>query len=150
MQLERVVRLVDRIAPDRVQLNTATRPPSESFAQPVPMDELKQAARSFGVPTDVVYECSAEQRDDRRPVRRDDIINLLRRRPCTLQDVATSLDLHLNEATKHVDELVRTGVLVCRHDGERGYYQYAKQMHNDDPPGREANSPGLSKAAPGE
>ena len=123
VQLERIVRLVDRIAPDRVQLNTATRPPGEDFAAALPLEELEQAARSFGGRAEIIAEHSGAHRDGRRRARREDIVNLLRRRPCTLEDVADGLALHLNEVAKHLAELVRKHVLVCERDGGRVFYR---------------------------
>ena len=125
IQLERIVRLVDRIAPDRVQLNTATRPSCEDFAVAVPLEELRQAARAFGDRTEVIAEYHVADRGEYCQARREDILNLVMRRPCTLDDAAIGLGLHRNEAAKHLEELVRERVLVCERDGGRVYYRFA-------------------------
>jgi wyosine [tRNA(Phe)-imidazoG37] synthetase (radical SAM superfamily) len=127
VQLERIVRLVDRIAPERVQLNTATRPPIEEFARRVPADELAQAAQAFGSRAEVIAERHPRHHDDTHAMRQEDILGLLRRRPCTATDVAAGLGLHPNEVVKYLDELVREHVLVCGIRRERAFYRLAEQ-----------------------
>ena len=87
IQLERIVRLVNRINPDRVQLNTVTRPASEEFAVTVPLEDLNRAARVFGERTEVIAEYHITDRSEHYQAHREDILNLLMRRPCTLDDV---------------------------------------------------------------
>jgi wyosine [tRNA(Phe)-imidazoG37] synthetase (radical SAM superfamily) len=123
-QLEKIGRLVERINPDRVQLNTASRPPSEDFAAALSLAELKQAALSFGGRAEIIAEHRGAHRDDRRRARREEIISLLKRRPCTLEDVADGLALHPNEVAKHLGELVRKQVLVCERDGGKVFYKF--------------------------
>ena len=125
VQLEKIGRLVERINPDRLQLNTATRPPSEDFAAALSLEELERAARTFGGRAEVIADHCEAQHDERRRVRRDDIVNLLKRRPCTLDDAAAGLALHPNEVAKHLAELVRTHVLVCERDGGKVFYRFA-------------------------
>lgn len=125
VQLERIIHQVDRIMPDRVQLNTVTRPASEEFARPASPEELAQAARLFGDRAEVITEFDAPQHDVQHQVRRADILGLLRRRPCTLNDLAAGLSLHPNEVAKYLDALIKEHVLVCRRDGEQAYYGYA-------------------------
>ena len=131
VQLERIARLVDRIMPDRAQLNSVTRPPSEDFARPAPRDELKQAARLFGDRAEIITEGDTTQHNEYCQARRADILGLLRRRPCTSDDVATGLRLHPNEVAKHLDELVREHVVVCERDGERVFYRAAGLLKED-------------------
>jgi wyosine [tRNA(Phe)-imidazoG37] synthetase (radical SAM superfamily) len=122
-QVEKISRLVGRISPDRVQLNTATRPPSEDYATAASLEELKRAARAFEGRAEVIADRYATQPDEYRRAHREDILNLLMRRPCTLEDVAAGLGLHPNQVAKHLDELVREHVLVCERDGERVFYR---------------------------
>jgi len=124
IQLERIVRLVDQIAPDRVQLNTATRPPSEGFARAAPLEELKQAARAFGDRAEVVAEYHVADHGEYGQARREDILNLVMRRPCTLDDAATGLGLNRNEAAKHLEQLVREHLLVCERGGKQVFYRF--------------------------
>ena len=123
-QVEKISHLVERINPDRVQLNTATRPPSEDFALALPLEELERAALMFGGRAEVIVDRYAAHHDEYYRARREDILNLLRRRPCTPEDVATGLGLHPNEVAKRLDELVREHALVCERNGEQVFYRF--------------------------
>jgi predicted ArsR family transcriptional regulator len=50
------------------------------------------------------------------------VLRLLRRRPCTVQEVAAALSLHPNEATKHVGELERSGSVSLKAHYGVAYY----------------------------
>ncbi|MCK4341837.1 MAG: radical SAM protein [Phycisphaerae bacterium] len=134
IQQERIARWLDRIMPDRVQLNTVTRPPCEAFARPVPLDELTQAARLFGDRAEVIAEYQTVHHGEYYQARREDILNLLMRRPCTLNDLATGLGLHSNEVVKYLDELLREHVLVCEGSGAGAFYRFAKRTDDDSAP----------------
>ena len=55
-------------------------------------------------------------------------MDLLLRRPCTLKDISASLQIHPNEALKHLDELVKNGKL--KFDLQNGVNYYAV-LHSD-------------------
>jgi predicted ArsR family transcriptional regulator len=66
-----------------VQVNTVSRTPAESFAEPVPR----------------------EQKGDYFSTKRDGILTLLKRRPCSVEDIAAGLGLHRNEVVKYLEQL---------------------------------------------
>jgi len=106
------------IGPDKVQLNTVTRPPAEEYADPVPRDRLEQIARQISDRAEVVAAFPHEEAADSFRSNGDDIVNLLNRRPCSVQDIATGFGIHVNEAAKQVDRLVSEGrVKTRRHHG---------------------------------
>lgn len=54
--------------------------------------------------------------------RRDDVLALRRRRPCTLAGVAEGLGIHPNEAAKHVGQLLHGGLLRVEATGGQTWY----------------------------
>ena len=108
-EAEKIANIVKRIKPDRVHINTATRPPAEDFAYAAAREKLEELAPIFGENAEVIAEY--EDRHVRREfaARREDILNMIARRPCTVQDIAAGLGIHVNEAVKHVEELSREG-----------------------------------------
>lgn len=110
-EVEKIANLAARIRPARIQLNTATRPPCEEFAIPVPSDRLAAFAALFTGRAEVVSEGRVRHRKvsvagaaaDR------DILALLERRPCTARGIADGLKLHLHEVTKRLDLLTDRG-----------------------------------------
>jgi len=131
-EVEKIARLVEQIEPDKVQLNTVTRPPAEEFAAPVPLDCMNQLAKSFRVRTEVIADFQqrvppvAAEADD------EEILDLLRRRPCTCADIARGLGLHVAEAAKRIAMLERAGRVASRRAGECTFYAAAEGTERTD------------------
>ena len=104
-----IAELARRIGPDRVQLNTATRPTAFEQARPVPAERLAQLARLFSPAAEPIADYQGTHQAALFAGERQAVLELLQRRPCTLADVAEGLGLHLNQATKHLEELVAEG-----------------------------------------
>lgn len=120
-EVTRIARWVSRIKPDRVQLNTATRPSSEPFSEAVPRDHLARLACLFEPRAEVIadYPHAGHNADADMLAGEFDILELLRRRPCSVDDIVSGLGLHMNEVIKHLDALRRQNRVerVVQHDG---------------------------------
>lgn len=119
--VEKIAQLTERIQPDMVQLNTVARPPAEDFAGRVPMSKMRRLARLFPVKT----ECIAPYQGDKTVSGRaatDDVFALIRRRPCSLYDVARGLGISHNEALKHLDALIERGCIRTRVKNSELFY----------------------------
>jgi wyosine [tRNA(Phe)-imidazoG37] synthetase (radical SAM superfamily) len=104
-ELARIRRCVDLIKPDRVQLNTVTRPPAESFAVPVSEDRLRAIANTFSPPAEVIGDRRECGDVSDTTAGREEILALVERRPCSVQDIAEGLGMHPHEVTKHLESL---------------------------------------------
>ena len=111
-----------QIEPDRVQINTVTRPPAEEYAFPVGRLELQKLAAAFGNRAEVIAEYRPGPEAADFTTRREDIVALLRRRPCTIEDLVQGLGLHRSEVVKYVNKLVERNVLEVRFRGRTPYY----------------------------
>jgi wyosine [tRNA(Phe)-imidazoG37] synthetase (radical SAM superfamily) len=114
------------IQPDRVQLNTVTRPPADDYAVPVSADRLAAIARSFEPPAEVICDVLSSATDFEGLAARDDILGLLRRRPCSIDDIAAGLGSHRNEVLKHLEHLVREGLAQVEVVEQKNYYRVAR------------------------
>jgi len=117
-------RVVDTLRPERVQVNTATRPPVEDFAFAAPDRRLASLARLLGPTAEVIteYRHATPRRAGARKDATQEILTLLRRRPCTHRDVADALSLHRVEALKLLDGLAEQGrIAVQQRDGAEFY-----------------------------
>ncbi len=122
----RMARLRDcaaRIAPDRVQLNTVTRPPSESDATPVPADRLRQIAATFPGRAESIAEFRATEERTLASADREAVLGLLARRPCTPRDIAAGLGLHHGEVIKLLEALTAAGRVEATCAGRGTYYR---------------------------
>jgi wyosine [tRNA(Phe)-imidazoG37] synthetase (radical SAM superfamily) len=122
-EVETIAGIVRRIGPERVQLNTATRPPAESFAFPVPQDQMERLAVAFGDHAEVIADYRGTHQQGEFAAHREDVLELLRRRPCTVGDISEGLGLHRNEVVKYVEELTGEGTIVAEDSGGKVYYK---------------------------
>jgi len=126
-ELEDLRRTIERIEPDRIQLNTVVRPPSERYAMALDRDRLEEIRDFMGEKAEVVAFSTME----REPGRMADLARVVRemaeRRPVRVRDVADSLGLDVKEAGIVVQGLVQEGGLSLReHEGDR-YYIASKE-----------------------
>ena len=123
-EVKKIAALAERIGPARVQLNTVSRPPAEEFAWPLSTDQMLALKDIFPREVDII---SRSERGGARvsafsEARDADILALLRRRPCTSEDVASGLGLHVNEALKRLEALVASGKVKTAVTDGRSYY----------------------------
>ncbi len=122
-EVERLAELAARISPDRIQLNTAVRPPAESFVAPVAEGSLQEFAGLFTPHAEVIADTAPAGGD--RIAGGADILALLSRRPCTVADIAAGLGIHHGEALKAVTALVARGALELHTHEDRSFYVVA-------------------------
>ena len=118
-----IISCVERIRPDLVQLNTVTRPPADGDALPVPKTRMEEIAAMFPAPTEVIADFTKAHVTKEARAARGDVLDMLRRRPCSLEDIAAGLGIHRNEAIKHVEELSVEGLIEAAKVGETTYYK---------------------------
>jgi wyosine [tRNA(Phe)-imidazoG37] synthetase (radical SAM superfamily) len=118
-ELDRIADHVRRIAPDRVQINTATRPASEPSAVAVPLEDLRAMAARFGDKAEVIESFTGSREEHEILQREERIFEILRRRPCTLDELSLALGIHRTEVSKHLEPLVGRGqIATTRHAGK--------------------------------
>ncbi len=122
-EVRKMAQCVERIQPDRVQLNTVTRPPSESYAASVSQECLEKFSDWFepqGEPIAEFRNCckQAEFKADR-----NEILDMLRRRPCSVEDISNGLGLNHNEVLKHIVNLIHEDLLTHTVTEGRLFYQ---------------------------
>ncbi len=130
-EVEKIARLAEEISPDKVQLNTVTRPPAEDFALPVSPNQMNQLANAFRVRAEVVADFHEAGPPSTGEIADEDILGLLRRRPCTVRDIAHGIGLHPSEVAKRIGVLTKGGdVLATRKDGDVFYSASPKDMEH--------------------
>ena len=118
--IDQIAKLAKSIAPDRIQLNTAVRPPAESFVHPIPKEELESIADRFEPIAEVIAEFSSDFSPSVE-ANEETILSMLRRRPCTAKEISEVLGLHLNEVSKYIGKLERTERIKPK-DGNPPHY----------------------------
>jgi wyosine [tRNA(Phe)-imidazoG37] synthetase (radical SAM superfamily) len=110
-ELGRIREIVGRLRFDRVQLNTVTRPPAEDFAAAVSEDRLRAVAATFSPPAEVIVAHEDAAPTAAASASADEILALLKRRPCSARVAADSLGMHPAEVVKQIEGLVAAGLV---------------------------------------
>ncbi|HHU75938.1 MAG TPA: radical SAM protein [Firmicutes bacterium] len=98
---------IRRIQPNLLQLNSLDRPGTEGWVGPASVDELARCARILGE-GEPIPGCLPNRgipTPEKDP--RSSIIPLLRRRPCTMEDLQHALGFHPLELGKYLHQLVQ-------------------------------------------
>jgi len=121
-EISKIAECVGRIKPDRVQLNTATRPTAEEYAVMVDRRRMGDLAAGFDPPAEVIADYRGVHAQSDFKAGRDSVLEMIQRRPCSLEDIADGLGMHRNEAIKYIEELDAKGLLEKRSSGGKLFY----------------------------
>lgn len=122
-EIERLKGIIERIGPDRVQLNTPVRPPAEEFAYPLTSTQLERIRKNLGEKAEIISEFAQPMGEELNSVKDTDILNLIKRRPCTIEDISRALGLRIDEVVKRLDHLRKRGGIRYRIYEHRCYYE---------------------------
>jgi len=122
-EIEKLKGVIERIQPDRVQLNTPVRPPAEEFAYPLSTTQLEEIRKQLGEKAEIISEFAASLGEVFDSVNDTEIFNLIKRRPCTTEDISKALGFRMDEVAKHLDHLRKTGAVRYRMHDHRCYYE---------------------------
>ena len=116
---------IKRIGPHKLQLNTLDRPGVIQGLRPAGEEELEDIARQWGMAHAEIVKPKAPQ--DKHEAYREDteaaILELIRRRACTLQDLEQVLGLSVNEINKYL-RILEERAQIERVEQDRGtFYQ---------------------------
>jgi len=119
----RIAEFARMIRPDRIQLNTAVRPPAEETVSPVSAEEMKTLANAFTPKAEIIGTFRADA-SNRFRLNAGAIAGLLRRRPCSLPDLSAALGLHPNEISKYLGKFLTGGMIRQVHRGDTVMYAW--------------------------
>lgn len=120
--VEKIAELVEVIEPDEVHLNTAVRPAAEDFVEPLSREAMEKLSGMFRPPAKIIAEFPSGKSAE-IAANGETILAMLRRRPCTAQQIADVFGMHPNEVSKYLGKLARTGKIHPRNRGGETYYE---------------------------
>jgi len=123
MEINMLKTCISSIRPDKVQVNTVTRPPAEDFVVRVPEKRLETIAKELYDKAEVIADYGNVHKQHDFSVRRKDVLALLQRRPCSIEDISAGLGIHRNEVVKYVEELSSEGKIEKKPQNSRLYYK---------------------------
>ncbi len=119
--IKKIAAHAKEIKPDRIQLNTVTRPPAEEFAAAPSMEILESLAELFDPPAEIVADFKSGL-SAKIKANEETILAMLRRRPCTMEQISQAFDLHANETSKYLGKLMRIGRVRAVREKDGVYY----------------------------
>jgi wyosine [tRNA(Phe)-imidazoG37] synthetase (radical SAM superfamily) len=121
-QIAKIKDAIDRIRPDKIQLNTAVRPTAEPGIKSLDAEKLQAIAEELGEKCEVIADfsppplCFAKRSSGGGHIegKAEDVLSMLKRRPCSLSDISSALGISRNEALKYITHFQQQGVLDSR------------------------------------
>ncbi len=128
-EVKKIASWAEKIGARKIQLNTVNRPSYEDFACAVDPKQMKILAGLFAGAVEILE--NAPSRISPSGIPSDatdaDILNLLARRPCTLEGVALGLNLHPHDAAKRLELLITGKGVTAKRNGGKIYYTPAER-----------------------
>lgn len=109
--LLRLRRIVHKIQPDRIHLNTVVRPPAEASALPVPYDHLLQLQMLFGPETDIILSSGQKHQKQFQGNPKQAILAVVTNRPVTHADLIQALGLPAETVKNTLEHLMAEGTV---------------------------------------
>ncbi len=106
-ELTALKQAIEKISPDRVQLNTLDRPGTVNAIRAADRTELERVLDFWQLENAEIIAHAPERRQlaSYRADAESAILETIARRPCTLEDLTRILGLHANEVNKYLDVL---------------------------------------------
>jgi wyosine [tRNA(Phe)-imidazoG37] synthetase (radical SAM superfamily) len=117
-QIARIRDAINRIRPDKVQLNTAVRPTAEPGIKSLNAKRLQAIADQLGEKCEVVADFSPARHGRNIETKAEDLLSMLKRRPCSLSDICSALGIARNEALKYIAHFQQQDLLDSEKKGE--------------------------------
>jgi wyosine [tRNA(Phe)-imidazoG37] synthetase (radical SAM superfamily) len=111
-QIARIKDAIGLIRPDRIQLNTAVRPVADKNVRKVDAKKLRTLAIQLGQKCEVIADFSSVHCGKHVLNRAEAVLSMLKRRPCSLNDICAGLGIRPNEALKYVSHFQQLGVIT--------------------------------------
>ena len=121
-EVKKIADIVNKIRVDKIQLNSVDRPPAEKFAKALTMDEMNKY-KTFFKHNEVEIIFKFQPKDvNGGEANESDLLNLLRRRPCSVEDIASGLQINRNEAVKSANKLLEEKKVRLENVGGKNFY----------------------------
>jgi wyosine [tRNA(Phe)-imidazoG37] synthetase (radical SAM superfamily) len=136
-QIAQIRAVIERINPDKVQLNTAVRPTAETAIKKLDADKLNAIAERLGPNCEIIADFSPGLDYEFLPGEESEsfepdfatkstiktLFSMLKRRPCSLDDICSGMGIARHEALKYVTDLLNKGVVCSEKKGDKIFFK---------------------------
>lgn len=108
-EIRKIARLANELNPQRIQLNTAVRPPTDPSVLPVNMSQMERIARLFGPTSEVIGAYEGKGSEIVSGVSERELLAIIQRHPCSLADLSAAAGVAEQKLRPIMDSLVAAG-----------------------------------------
>jgi len=129
-EVEGLKTLIDQISPDKIQLNTVVRPPSDSKAISLDIKRLEEIKMFFGEKAEIVATPPVTGRNRGEGSRISGFLDMVKRRPLKPVDIADAFGLSSEEVEDLIKGLLIKGYIrKHEHAGEVYYLSNERDVY---------------------
>jgi wyosine [tRNA(Phe)-imidazoG37] synthetase (radical SAM superfamily) len=121
-ELQNLKEIVNDLAPDKIHLNTVTRPPSEKHAYPLSQKELEIVRKFFDNRCEVISSFEKNGVQKQQDEWGGMIIDILKRRSLTIQDIIKVTGASSLQVDNELTAMENKGLIKAYRLGEEVYY----------------------------
>jgi len=114
---------IAQIRPDKIQVNTSVRPVVHPEAARVEPERLEQIARALDERAEVIADFSKHVSATGKPADLNVVLETLRRRPCSLEDLSAGLGLSKEQLIPVLDKLAALSKITTEEKNQKKYYK---------------------------
>ncbi|MHC4413412.1 MAG: radical SAM protein [Planctomycetota bacterium] len=110
-QITNIKHAIERIRPDKIQLNSAVRPTAETGLQRIAPEKLRAIAEKLGQNCEIIADFSTGLSSKHGPNKAESLLSILKRRPCSLDDISAALGITPKQALEFIEHLWQKGLV---------------------------------------
>lgn len=119
--------LLERLNPDKIQLNTVDRPPAVEWAKPVPLQTMKKFAEILGPKAEIVVDFAKKIRQGHTRLLETELLDVLARRPLRDTDLEKLFASAAKKAKKILTQLESSGNVTKKNFKDETFYFLASE-----------------------
>lgn len=121
-EIEGLKEVIGQISPDKIQLNTVVRPPSDAKALALDRKRLEEIKSFLGKKAEIIADVPPRKRGQQYESVTNALLEMTKRRPIRALDAANSLNLAAEEAERLLKGMLVKGALQKEEHGGEVYY----------------------------
>jgi wyosine [tRNA(Phe)-imidazoG37] synthetase (radical SAM superfamily) len=130
--IEKIAGIAARMSSiEKIQLNTAVRTPAEPSVQPCTHEKLESFVGAFTPHAEIIAAFTRVQDTEDTGIPSTRIFDMISRRPCTIDDIISGLNLRRSEIIKYLEELDAMKRIDREERAGKTYY-FARRIVRDD------------------
>ncbi len=127
-EIKNLADIIKDIRLDKIQFNTVARPPCEDTCHGLSKIELMEISGYFNHSNiEVIGEFNKVFEEKNFQYKELEVMNLIKRRPCSIHNISNGLNIHKNEVVKYLGHFEKQNILKIEKIGNISYYSFKQE-----------------------